>query len=98
MSKFGELIAGSNPVLLFFTSNAQAEDKEMHSIIDEVALEMGDKLTIVKIDVQKNPELAEALRIKITPTLMVYKNSAMVWRQSGITDKKSLVIIAKAFN
>jgi len=55
-------------------------------------------LTIINIDTLKNQELVEALRIKTAPTLMVYKNGAMVWRQSGITDKSSLVMIAKAFN
>lgn len=98
MSKFGDLINSTVPVLIQFTTPHNAECEQMHQIIEEVAVEMGDKLTIIKIDIEKNKELAEALRIKTAPTLMVYKNGAMVWRQSGITDKNSLVMIAKAFN
>ncbi len=98
MSKFGDLINSTIPVLIQFTTPHNAECEQMHQIIEEVAVEMGDKLTIIKIDIEKNKELAEALRIKTAPTLMVYKNGAMVWRQSGITDKNSLVMIAKAFN
>ncbi len=98
MSKFGELINSSTPVLLHFSSENNPEDQQMLGIIEEVALEVGDKLTIIRIDVQKNPNLVEALRIKSTPTLMLYKNGAMVWRQSAITDKNSLIIIAKAFS
>ncbi len=98
MSKFGDLINSTIPVLIQFTTPHNTECEQMHQIIEEVAVEMGDKLTIIKIDIQKNKELAEALRIKTAPTLMVYKNGAMVWRQSGITDKNSLVMIAKAFN
>jgi len=98
MSKFGDLINSTIPVLIQFTTPHNAECEQMHQIIEEVAVEMGDKLTIIKIDIQKNKELAEALRIKTAPTLMVYKNGAMVWRQSGITDRNSLVMIAKAFN
>lgn len=98
MSKFGDLINATIPVLIQFTTPHNPECEQMHAVIEEVALEMGDKLTVIKIDIQKNKELTDALRIKTAPTLMVYKNGAMVWRQSGITDKNSLVMIAKAFN
>lgn len=98
MSKFGDLINSNTPVLIQFTTDHNPECEQMQQIIEEVALEMGEKLTIINIDTQKNQELTEALRVKTEPTLMVYKNGAMVWRQSGITDKASLVMIAKAFN
>ncbi|MBA5792978.1 thioredoxin family protein [Flavobacterium sp. xlx-214] len=98
MSKFGDLINSTTPVLIQFTAPHNAECEQMQQTIEEVALEMAEKLTIIKIDIQKNKELVEALRIKTAPTLMVYKNGVMVWRQSGITDKNSLVMIAKAFN
>lgn len=97
MSKFGELISGSIPVLLHFTTEHNPEDRNMQTILEEVALEMGEKIKIIRIDIQKNSELVEALRIKSSPTLLVYKNGAMVWRQSGSIDQKSLILIAKAF-
>jgi|SRR5690554_271031 len=98
MSKFGDLINSSKPVLIQFTALHNPDCEKMQLILQEVALEMGDLLTIVKLDIQKNQELTEALRIKVAPTHMVYKNGVMVWRQSGMTDKDSLLLIAKAFN
>lgn len=98
MSKFGDLINTNTPVLIHFSADNNPECNHMHGIIEEIALEMGERLVIIKIDILKNKELIEALRIKSAPTLMVYKNGAMVWRQSGLTDKASLIMIAKAFN
>ncbi|HLV46314.1 MAG TPA: thioredoxin family protein [Flavobacterium sp.] len=99
MSKFGELISGNVPVLLFFTSENMPTDHDdrMEEIVHELAAETKSKLSIVKINVDKNETLIEALRVRTTPTLMLYKDSSMVWRQSGMTDLNSLRIIAKAF-
>jgi thioredoxin 1 len=55
----------------------------MHPVIRDVAAALGDKAKVIKIDVDKNKELADALRIKGVPTLMMYKEGQMVWRQSG---------------
>jgi thioredoxin 1 len=55
----------------------------MHPVIRDVAAALGDKAKIIKIDVDKNQELADALRIKGLPTLMIYKGGQMIWRQSG---------------
>jgi len=98
MSKFGDLINSPVPVLLHFCSDHNVECNQMNKILEDVSLEMTDKLSIIRIDILKNKELTEALRIKTIPTLMVYKDGAMVWRQSGMIDKASLVTIAKAFN
>jgi thioredoxin 1 len=63
----------------------------MHPVIKDVAAAMGDKAKIIKIDVDKNKELAEALRIKSLPTLMIYKNGQMIWRQAGEQDANSII-------
>lgn len=99
MSKFGEIISGNIPVMLFFTSENMPTDDDvlMDNNIQELAKETKGKLSIVKINVDKNETLIEALRVKTTPTLMLYKDSSMVWRQGGVTDLNSLRIIAKAF-
>ena len=69
----------------------------MHPVLRDVAAAIGDKGKVIKINVEKNNELAEALRVKISPTLMIYKGGDMVWRQSGEQDAKTLISIIKDF-
>jgi thioredoxin 1 len=69
----------------------------MHPVLRDVAAAIGDKCKVIKINVDKNNELAEALRVKILPTLMIYKSGEMVWRQSGEQDANTLVGLIKDF-
>ena len=91
MSKFGEIIDANTPVLLDFYTDWNESSISMHPVLRDVAAAMGDKAKVIKIDVDKNQELSEALRIKGLPTLMIYKNSEMVWRQSGEQDANTLI-------
>jgi thioredoxin 1 len=91
MSKFGELIETRVPVLLDFYAEWDEACKEMHPVLRDVAAALGDKARVIKIDVDKNKELAEALRVKGLPTLMIYKNGEMKWRQSGEQDANTLI-------
>jgi thioredoxin 1 len=91
MSKFGELINASVPVLIDFYTDWNDQSVAMHPVIRDVAAALGDKAKVIKIDVDKNRELADALRIKGLPTLMIYKNGQMVWRQSGELDANTII-------
>lgn len=91
MSKFGELIETRIPVLLDFFAEWDEACKEMHPVLRDVAAALGDKARVIKIDVDKNKELADALRVKGLPTLMIYKNGEMKWRQSGEQDANTLI-------
>lgn len=73
MSKFGELIDAKAPILLDFYTEWDETSEEMHSVLRDVAAAMGDQGKVIKIDVEKNPQLVEALRVKGLPTLMIYK-------------------------
>ena len=95
MSKFGELIHAQVPVLIDFYTEWNDSSVLMHPVIRDVAAALGDKAKVIKIDVDKNQELAEALRIKGLPTLMIYKDVQMVWRQSGELDANTLITIIK---
>jgi len=77
MSKFGQLIDAATPVLLDFFTEWSEPSTSMHPVLLDVAAAMGDKAKVIKIDVEKNQELAEALRVKGLPTLMIYKNGEM---------------------
>lgn len=91
MSKFGELINASVPVLIDFYTDWNEQSVSMHPVIRDVAAALGDKAKVIKIDVDKNQELADALRIKGLPTLMIYKEGQMVWRQSGELDANTII-------
>ena len=91
MSKFGELINSPVPVLIDFYTEWNEPSVSMHPVIRDVAAALGDKAKVIKIDVDKNQELAEALRIKGLPTLMIYKDGQMVWRQSGELDANTII-------
>ncbi|GIZ07337.1 MULTISPECIES: co-chaperone YbbN [Flavobacterium] len=95
MSKFGELISAHVPVLIDFYTEWNEASLSMHPVIKDVAAALGDKAKVIKIDVDKNQELAEALRIKGLPTLMIYKDGQMIWRQSGELDANSIIAIVQ---
>ena len=91
MSKFGELINAPVPVLIDFYTEWNEQSVAMHPVIRDVAAALGDKAKVIKIDVDKNQELADALRIKGLPTLMIYKGGQMIWRQSGELDANTII-------
>ena len=91
MSKFGELIDVEIPVLFEFFTEWSDESEAMHDVLRHVAAALGDKARVIKIDVEKNKDLAEALRIKGLPTLIINKSGDMKWRQSGVLDANSII-------
>ena len=95
MSKFGELLDEKIPILLAFFRSQEEASQDMNPILTDVAAAMGDKGKVIKIDVDKNQQLSEALRVKVLPTLMIYKFSEMVWRQSGEQDANTLISLLK---
>ena len=97
MSKFGELIDSEMPILLDFYTDWNEPSTSMHPVLKDVAAAIGDKGKVIKINVDKNNELAQALRIKGLPTLMIYKSGEMVWRQSGEQDANTLINLLNEF-
>ncbi len=97
MSKFGELISVQVPVLIDFYTDWNESSMSMHPVIRDVAAALGDKAKVIKIDVDKNQELADALRIKGLPTLMIYKSGQMIWRQSGELDANSILNLIQQY-
>lgn len=97
MSKFGELIDVEVPVLLDFYTDWNDQSTAMHLVLRDVAAALGDKAKVIKIDVEKNKELSEALRVKGLPTLIIYKNGEMKWRHSGEQDANTLISIIQQY-
>ena len=63
----------------------------MTPILDQVKNEVGDNASIIKIDVDRNQQIAQSLQIQGVPTLILYKNGKQLWRQSGVVQKEMLV-------
>jgi len=97
MSKFGELIDSETPILLDFCTDWNESSTSMQPVLKDVAAAIGDKGKVIKINIDKNNELAQALRIKDVPTLMIYKSGEMVWRQSGEQDANTLINLINEF-
>lgn len=95
MSKFGELIDDKLPLLLVFYNENEEVSTGMHPILKDVAAAIGDKGKVIKIDTEKNTKLSDALRVRVLPTLMIYKLGEMVWRQSGEQDANTLISLMK---
>ncbi len=97
MSKFGELIDVDIPVLLEFFTEWSEQSTAMHPVLRDVAAALGDKAKVIKIDVDKNKDLAEALRVKGLPTLIIYKSGEMKWRHNGEQDANTLIGIIQEY-
>lgn len=88
---FNDIISGEKPVLVDFWADWCQPCHMLAPILQETANEMGDKLKIVKINVDKNQELSAHYGIRSIPTMILFKDGKETWRQSGVVPKEMLV-------
>jgi thioredoxin 1 len=87
---FRDLITSGKPVLVDFFATWCGPCKVMAPVLDELKRDVGNKLTIVKVDVDKQPDLAQALSVQGVPTFVLFKDGMPLWRQSGAMSKAQL--------
>ncbi len=91
METFADIINGDKPVLVDFFATWCNPCKMMAPTIEAIGKEMATQLRTLKIDIDKNGPLADQYRIQSVPTLMIFKKGEVVWRNSGVMDKSSLM-------
>lgn len=80
---FSELINGYKPVLVDFSAEWCGPCKMMAPVLKDIAHKFEGKISVIKIDVDRNQEAAQSYNIVSVPTLMIFKNGKILWRQSG---------------
>ena len=96
MSNFSTLINQDKPVLVDFFAEWCGPCKMMSPVLKEVKDSIGDVASVIKIDVDKNQELASQLQVRGVPTLILYKNGKQLWRQSGVVQKNDLISLIQS--
>ena len=97
MGKFQEIIKGEIPVLVDFYAEWCSPCKTMNPILKNIKKHFGDKLKIIKINVDNNQQVANKFQVKGIPTFILFQNSEILWKKSGVINENSFVEIIKSY-
>jgi len=95
-TSFQDIVKGSTPTLVDFSAEWCGPCQMMKPILNELKSKVGEKANIIKVDVDKNPEAAASFQIQGVPTLILFKDGKIVWRQSGVMPANELEKIIQA--
>ena len=88
--KFDSIINDSRPVIVDFHALWCSPCKMQSPILKEVVSELGERIRVIKIDVDNNAQIASRYSVQSVPTIIIFKNGRAVWRQSGVVSKNQL--------
>lgn len=92
-ANFDTIINDSKPVIVDFHALWCGPCKVQSPILKEVATELGDRVRVIKIDVDQNKQLSGRYQIQSVPTLMIFKNGEIKYKQSGVHTKQQLMSV-----
>jgi thioredoxin 1 len=91
MASFGELIKSETPVLVDFYADWCGPCKMMAPYLEEVAKKMKGKVKVIKVDVDKNQQASRKYQVQSIPTLILFQNGQIKWRQAGVVDPNTIM-------
>ncbi|WP_297796387.1 thioredoxin [uncultured Eudoraea sp.] len=94
---FKKLTAGQTPVLIDFHADWCGPCKMLSPILKQVKEDLGDAVKIIKIDVDKNQAIASKYQVRGVPTMLLFKDKKLLWRQSGVLQKDEIVRVIESF-
>ena len=96
-SSFNDIINSERPVLLDFHADWCGPCKVLGPILKQVKNQLGDNIKIVKLDVDKNQNLAKKYQVRGVPTMILFKKGKQLWRQSGVLQKDEIISIINSY-
>lgn|SRR5574344_2132582 len=97
METFNEVISGDQLVLVDFFATWCQPCKMMHPILEQLKSQLGNKIRVIKIDVDRNNTTAARFNIQSVPTLMLFRKGEVLWRRSGVTQSSELLQIINSY-
>ena len=93
---FIDIIQGDKPVLVDFFAAWCGPCKYQGPILEELATAIGDEARIIKIDIDRNQAVAAKYNVRSVPTLMIFKNGEVKWKEAGVKEKEQLIQLLRS--
>jgi thioredoxin 1 len=93
MGNFNQIIQSDKPVLVDFFATWCGPCQMLAPILKDVKTNLGERISIIKIDVDKNQAVADQYQVRGVPTMILFQNGKPLWRQSGVMSKEDIIKI-----